>query len=71
MQLQKNLEGIRDGKMISYKYFSEIKLPFPSKEEQKMIANYLSNIDTKIENITKQITKTQTFKKGLLQQMFV
>ena len=71
MQLQKNLEGIRDGKMISYKYFSEIKLPFPSKEEQKKIANYLSNIDTKIENITKQITKTQTFKKGLLQQMFV
>ena len=26
-QLQKNLEGIRDGKMISYKYFSEIKVP--------------------------------------------
>ena len=71
MQLQKNLEGIRDGKMISYKYFTEIKLPFPSKEEQKKIANYLSNIDKNIEGINKQITQTQTFKKGLLQQMFV
>ena len=70
-QLQKNLEGIRDGKMISYKYFSEIKLPFPSFEEQKKIANYLSSLDTKIDNLSTQITQTQTFKKGLLQQMFV
>jgi type I restriction enzyme S subunit len=70
-QLQKNLEGIRDGKMISYKYFSEIKLPFPSKPEQQKIATFLSAIDEKIEKTTQQLTQTETFKKGLLQQLFV
>ena len=70
-QLQKNLEGIRDGKMISYKYFSEIKLPFPSQPEQQKIAAFLSNIDTKIESTSQQINQMQSFKKGLLQQMFV
>jgi type I restriction enzyme S subunit len=34
-KLQKNLEGIRDGKMISYKYFSEISLPYPDLDEQQ------------------------------------
>ena len=47
-----------------------IKLPTSIKEQQK-IANFLSSIDAKIENTKDELEKVQTFKKGLLQKLFV
>ncbi|NLK55449.1 MAG: restriction endonuclease subunit S [Bacteroidales bacterium] len=69
--LNRKLEGIRDGKMISFKYFSEIKINVPSLPEQAKIANFLSAIDVKINHTQKQIEKAEVWKKGLMQQMFV
>jgi len=43
----------------------------PSLKEQTKIANFLSELDSKIEVLSITIENTETFKKGLLQQMFV
>ncbi len=42
--LTKNLEGLRDGKMISYKQFSEVPIPLPPLPEQRHIAACLSSL---------------------------
>ena len=47
-----------------------LKLP-ASRDEQNKIGQFLSTIDTKIDQITHQLEAAKTFKKGLLQQMFV
>lgn len=46
-------------------------VPFPCEEEQTKIANFLSDIDLKIEVLDAKIENSKAFKKGLLQQMFV
>lgn len=56
---------------LSKSTIENIKSRFPCIEEQTKITRIFSTIDTKIKTITTQINKTQTFKKGLLQQMFV
>ena len=43
----------------------------PSLKEQAKIVNFLSAIDNKIQLVANQLEKTQQFKKGLLQQLFV
>ena len=69
-ELNRNLEGIRDGKMVSYKQFADIKLPYPSYEEQCKIAKALSSIDDVIQTHIEKISALELHKNGLMQQLF-
>ncbi|MGE8343437.1 MAG: restriction endonuclease subunit S [Flavobacterium sp.] len=68
--LNKNLEGIRDGKMISYAQFSEILLPSPNPIEQQKIADCLSSLDELITVHSDKLEALKTYKKGLMQNIF-
>ena len=68
--LNRNLEGIRDGKMISYKQFSEILIPNPKKEEQQKIAFCLSSLDELITAHNDKLVTLKDYKKGLMQKLF-
>jgi len=57
--------------VLSFNELKNIKIFIPSSEEQTKIANFLSSIDDKIEQIQKQLEQTKEFKKALLQTMFV
>ena len=50
---------------------NKIIIKLPNKLEQTKIANLLSSIDSKIEQVGKQLRESKQFKKALLQQMFV
>ena len=56
---------------VYFKDYSQEKIYLPCLEEQTKIANFLSAIDQKIEVVAQQIEQAKTWKKGLLQQMFV
>jgi len=56
---------------ISKFNLGNILLPYPRPLEQEKIANFLTAIDRKIEAISRQLDRTEQFKKGLLQKMFV
>ncbi|WP_294530258.1 restriction endonuclease subunit S [uncultured Fusobacterium sp.] len=58
-------------KHLSVKDIEKIIVNLPILKEQEKIANFLSDIDNKIENIEKELEGLKEFKKGLLQQMFV
>lgn len=56
---------------LNLKNLKEIPVVNPVLEEQTKIANFLTAIDQKIDNVAEQIDQAKTWKKGLLQQMFV
>ena len=67
-------EGARNHGLLNVsvvEFFRDIEVTAPEVNEQIKIADFLSVLDKKIELASKKIQLTQTFKKGLLQQMFI
>ncbi|MEO0037617.1 MAG: hypothetical protein RIQ59_828 [Bacteroidota bacterium] len=58
-------------KSLRLPMFEKMPIKLPSIPEQKKIAAFLTNIVVKIESTSQQINQTQSFKRGLLQQLFV
>jgi len=56
---------------IQKKGLSKLKLSVPSRLEQLQIIELLNSLENTVSNLDRQINQTQTWKKGLPQQMFV
>ena len=67
----KRLAGTSTIPDLNHSDFYRIEFPITDLPEQEKIASFLSGIDKKIELVETQIQQSKTFKKGLLQQMFV
>lgn len=71
-KFQRNSQGLTsDTWNLKYPQLSKIKISVPVIEEQIKIADFLSRIDSNIDVINGKIEHTVSFKKGLLQRMFV
>ena len=71
-QFKKYSQGLTsDTWNLKYPLISEIKIKIPPIDEQKEITKVFEIIDLKTEILKNNIDEVKTFKKGLLQQMFV
>jgi type I restriction enzyme S subunit len=61
--------GIRDGKQISFDDFCVLRLPYPSLQEQKAIAEILNKADNELKLYEQQLANLQQQKKGLMQKL--
>ena len=66
-----NLSSSTTMPALNFSSLGVLKIPEIEIKEQKKITNFLSSIDIKIESTSQQIIQMQSFKKGLLQQLFV
>ena len=65
------VESIRSGQPgINAEQYKSYSIKCPTLAEQNKIANFLSTVDKKIENLENTITSLENQKKGLLQQIF-
>ena len=68
--LSKSVEGIRDGRQISYDAFKWLGLPYCSLPEQEKISNLFSALNRRIEKQQQLVDALKKYKRGLLFQEF-
>jgi type I restriction enzyme S subunit len=64
-------KGAKNDMKINNSHVLTGKIIAPTLSEQQKITDFLSALDRQINLASQQLNRTQTFKKGLLQQMFV
>ena len=68
--LSKSVEGIRDGRQISYDAFKWLGLPYCSPSEQAKIAELFSVLTKRIEKQTVLVDSLKKYKRGVMQHIF-
>ena len=69
--LSKSVEGIRDGRQISYDAFKWLGLPYCSPSEQAKIAELFSVLTKRIEKQTVLVDSLKKYKRGLHKLVFI
>lgn len=67
-------EGARNHGLLNMsvvEFFRDLNVPVPFFKEQQKIASFLSSLDEQIAKVGQQIAQMSSWKKGLLQKMFV
>ena len=68
--LYKAVEGIRDGRQISYEAFKWLSIPYCSLEEQTQIAAFLEKINLRIEKQRSLVEHLKKYKRGVSNTFF-
>ena len=68
--LSKSVEGIRDGRQISYEAFKWLGLPYCNVSEQEKIAQLFYTLNRRIEKQQQMVDALKKYKRGLLMHYF-
>ena len=68
--LAKSVEGIRDGRQISYEAFKWLGIPYCHPSEQAKIAGLFASLEQRIEKQRQLVDSLKKYKRGLLRAIF-